>query len=79
MKKINFSKKNILKKDLSKINKVLLSGWLAHGKYTEDFQKEFLQFTKSKYSSIVSSCTAGLHLSCLALDIKKVMRLLFLQ
>ena len=71
MKKINFSKKNILKKDLSKINKVLLSGWLAHGKYTEDFQKEFLQFTKSKYSSIVSSCTAGLHLSCLALDIKK--------
>ena len=68
---IQFSKRNILKKDLPKINKVLLSGWLAHGRYTEDFQKEFLKFTKSKYSSIVSSCTAGLHLSCLALGIKK--------
>lgn len=71
MKEIKFTKKNILKEDLREINKVLLSGWLAHGKYTENFQKLFQNFTNSKYSSIVSSCTAGLHLSCLALNIKK--------
>ena len=68
---IKFSKPNIKKKDLSTVVKVLKSGWLTHGKYTSLFEKEFSEFTKSRYSITVSSCTAGLHLICLALGFKK--------
>ena len=35
---IPFSKKNILDKDLKVVNKILKSGWLTHGKYTEKFE-----------------------------------------
>ncbi len=68
---IPFSKKNILDKDLKVVNKILKSGWLTHGKYTEKFEKEFSKFTKSKFAITVSSCTAGLHLICLAIGLKK--------
>ncbi len=68
---IPFSKKNIINKDLFHINKILKSGWLTHGKYTEMFQKKFANFTGSKYAITVSSCTAGLHLSCISQGLKK--------
>ena len=35
------------------------------------FEEKFRNYTKSKYSVTVSSCTAALHLSCLAIGIKK--------
>tara|TARA_B100000035_G_scaffold303851_1_gene302886 strand:+ start:794 stop:1909 length:1116 start_codon:yes stop_codon:yes gene_type:complete len=70
VKSIPFSKKNILDKDLKLVNKILKSGWLTHGKYTEQFENKFSQFTKSKYAVTVSSCTAGLHLICLAIGLK---------
>ena len=69
--KINFSHNSISNKDISSVSKVLKSGWLTHGKYTELFEKEFSKFAKSRFAVTVSSCTAGLHLSCLALNIKK--------
>ena len=71
MKKIKFSKPNISKSDLIIVGKILKSGWLTHGKYTQKFENEFKKFTKSKYAVTVSSCTAGLHLSCLAANFKK--------
>ena len=71
MKKIEFSKQNILPADLSAVSKIIKGGWLTHGKYTELFEKEFGKYTGTKYAVTVSSCTAGLHLSCLALGFKK--------
>ena len=70
MKSIKFSKLNISKKDIATVSKIIKSGWLTHGKYTELFEKEIQKFTKSKYAITVSSCTAGLHLSCLAAGFK---------
>ena len=70
IKKIPFSKKNILDSDLTIVNKILKSGWLTHGKYTEKFEKNFSKFTESKFAVTVSSCTAGLHLICLAIGLK---------
>ncbi len=70
MKSIKFSKLNISKKDITTVSKIIKSGWLTHGKYTELFEKEIKKFTKSKYAITVSSCTAGLHLSCLAAGFK---------
>jgi dTDP-4-amino-4,6-dideoxygalactose transaminase len=71
MKEIKFSKINISQKDINLVGKIIKSGWLTHGKYTKKFEDEFKKYTKSKYAVSVSSCTAGLHLSCLASGFKK--------
>ena len=71
MKNIKFSKTNISSKDIKLVSKIIKSGWLTHGKYTNDFENQFKKYTNSKYAVSVSSCTAGLHLSCLASGFKK--------
>ena len=71
MKNIRFSIPNIFDNDTNLVKKILKSGWLTHGKYTKLFEKEFVRFTKTKYAVSVSSCTAGLHLSCIASGFKK--------
>ena len=68
---IKFSIPNIQTSDIKVVAKIIKSGWLTHGKYTTLFEKEFKKFTRSKYAISVSSCTAGLHLSCLASGFKK--------
>lgn len=69
--KIRFSFPEISNQDVILTSKILKSGWLTHGQYTERFEDSFKKFTKSKYAITVSSCTAGLHLSCLASNFKK--------
>ena len=71
MKSIKFSKTNISDKDIKLVGKIIKSGWLTHGKFTTNFENQFKRYTKSKYAVSVSSCTAGLHLSCLASGFKK--------
>ena len=72
--KISFSKHNFTKKTYKNVIDVLKSGWLTHGKFTKLFEEEFKKFTQSKFAITVSSCTAGLHLSCLAAGFKRVMK-----
>tara|TARA_A100000164_G_C21915343_1_gene777942 strand:+ start:621 stop:1706 length:1086 start_codon:yes stop_codon:yes gene_type:complete len=69
--RINFSYKKIEDQDINTVKRILKSGWLTHGKNTENFENEFSKFTGSKFAITVSSCTAGLHLSCMACDLKK--------
>ena len=71
MNKISFNKKIFNPKIFQTVENVLKSGWLTHGKYTSLFEKEFSKYVKSKYAVTVSSCTAALHLSCLACGFKK--------
>ena len=71
MREIKFSKHNISSSDMLLLNKSIKSGWLTHGKYATEFEKELCHFTKAKYAVLVSSCTAGIHLSCLAAGFKK--------
>ena len=71
MNKVKFSKPNILPGDINLDKKIIKSGWLTHGKYTNLFEKKFNVYTNSKYAITVSSCTAALHLSCLASGFKK--------
>ena len=68
---IKFSVANINKKLTNDVSSVLRSGWLTHGKFTEKFETEIKKFTGAKYCTLVSSCTAALHISCLALKLKK--------
>jgi perosamine synthetase len=71
MKNIKFSKNSISAKDIVNVKSVIKSGWLTHGKFTNLFERKFSEFTKSKFSLTVSSCTAGLHISCIAAGFSK--------
>ena len=68
---IKFSKININNHAIKDVNSVFRSGWLTHGKYSSLFENKIKKLTGAKYCTLVSSCTAALHLSCLALNLKK--------
>ena len=68
---IKFSKANISQKLIYDVVNVIKSGWLTHGKFNKKFEDEIKKFTGAKYCTLVSSCTAALHISCLALNLKK--------
>ena len=70
MKPIRFSIPNILPTHQN-CRQILKSGWLTHGKYTSLFEHEIKKITNSKYAVSVSSCTAGLQLSCIASNFQR--------
>lgn len=65
-KKIPFSRADISREDIRVVSEVLRSGWLTHGRHAEAFEAAFARFTGARHAIAVSTCTAGLHLSCLA-------------
>jgi len=67
---IRLSKPFIEKKDIDSVIEVLESGYLVQGKVVESFEKCIAQYTGAKYAVAVSNCTAALHLSLLALNVR---------
>ncbi len=67
--KIPFGKPLIDNKEIKSVINVLKSGIYAHGPISNLFEKKFCNFTGAKYSTTVSSCTAGMHLFYFALGI----------
>ena len=57
------------KKEIKSVVNVLKSGIYAHGPISNMFESKFCNFTGAKYSTTVSSCTAGMHLFYFALGI----------
>ena len=68
---INYSKQSISKKDILAVTKVLKSNFLTQGPMVTKFENEIKKITKSKFAVAVNSATSALHLSCLALGLKK--------
>ncbi|MBA7490678.1 UDP-4-amino-4-deoxy-L-arabinose--oxoglutarate aminotransferase [subsurface metagenome] len=69
MKKIPFGRPVFSGRELEEIRKVLDSGILTHGPVTRKFEEVFAGFIGTEFALAVSSCTAALHLSLMALDI----------
>lgn len=69
--KIPFGKPLIDHKEIKSVTNVLKSGIYAHGPMSTLFEKKFCEYTKAKYATTVSSCTAGMHLFYFALGIGK--------
>ncbi len=69
MKRIEFFRHNIDRKDRERVNNVLRSIFLTTGKEVEEFELKFSQYTGLKYTVGLTSCTAALHLSLIALNI----------
>jgi len=66
---IKLASPNISEKAISKVGEVLRSGNLVQGKYVREFEAELEQYLGVKHAIVVSSGTAALHLSLLALGI----------
>ena len=69
MKKIEFFRHNIDKRDRDRVNRVLESIFLTTGKEVAEFEQKFSQYSNLEYTVGVTSCTAALHLSLIALGI----------
>lgn len=67
--KIEFYRHNIEEEDIQELNKVLHSIFLTTGPITKEFETKFSQYTGLKETIGLTSCTAALHLSLLALGI----------
>jgi len=68
---IRLTRPEIGEKEIREIGKVLKSGFLVQGKNVKKFEKEVSKYLNVKYAVAVSSGTAALHLSLIALGIKE--------
>jgi len=69
MKRIEFFRHNIDNKDIARANKVLRSVFLTTGETVEEFEHAFSHYIGLPYTIGLTSCTAALHLSLVALGI----------
>jgi len=69
MKRIEFFRHNIDNKDIARANKVLRSVFLTTGETVEEFEHAFSHYIDLPYTIGLTSCTAALHLSLVALGI----------
>ena len=67
---LTFGSPQILQEDIDEVVDTLKSGWLGTGPKVAVFESMFATYKNSKYAVAVSSCTAAIHLSLLALDLK---------
>jgi dTDP-4-amino-4,6-dideoxygalactose transaminase len=52
--------------DVEAVAEVLRSGWLTMGPRTQEFEQLFAESLGARHAVAVSSCTAALHLACIA-------------
>jgi dTDP-4-amino-4,6-dideoxygalactose transaminase len=69
MKKIEFFHHSIDEQDIERVTNVLRSIFLTTGKEVEDFEQSFSRYIGQRYTVGLTSCTAALHLSLIALGI----------
>src|SRR3990167_1520626 len=67
---IRLAKPSIPKKAITEVAKILKSANLVQGKYVSKFEVGLQNYLKVKYAIAVSSGTAALHLSLMALGVK---------
>jgi perosamine synthetase len=66
---IPFGKPMLSKLEIERVSQVLSGSTLVHGPVTREFEEGFAERIGAPYAVSVSSCTAGLHLSLIALGI----------
>jgi dTDP-4-amino-4,6-dideoxygalactose transaminase len=66
---VPFHRPSIGREEIDEVVRTLESGWLTTGPRTGQFEQEFREYVGAPYAQAVSSCTAGLHLALVALNI----------
>ena len=67
---VPLSKVSFSSKEKKTLLNIFDSGWLTHGKYNIQFEKEFSNLVKTNYSLTVNSCTSALELALKCQNIK---------
>ena len=60
----------IEEEEINEVIATMRSGWLGTGPKVAEFEEMFKKYIGCKYALAVNSCTAGLHLSLIALGVK---------
>ena len=68
---IPIAKVNLTDEEINSVTLPLKNGWLVQGPKVKEFEDSWSAFTGAKYSIAVTSCTAALELSLIALGFKK--------
>ncbi len=68
---IPYSRQVITSEDKKKVEKVLNSNFLTQGKLLNIFEKKLASTVNAKFATGFNSATSALHISCLALGVKK--------
>lgn len=64
-----FGKPLIQDEEIEEVVRSMRSGWLGTGPKVAEFERMVAEYKGVRHAVALNSCTAGLHLSCLALDI----------
>jgi dTDP-4-amino-4,6-dideoxygalactose transaminase len=56
--------------EIEEVADSLRNAWLGSGPKVAQFEEDFANYKNAPYATALNSCTAGLHLSCLALELK---------
>ena len=71
MKKIPYGRQNIDQNDIDAVVSTLSSDYLTQGPKVKEFESKFAKYIDAKFAVAVNNATSGLHLSVLALNLKK--------
>lgn len=71
MNSIPYGRQNIDQSDIDAVISTLKSDYLTQGPKVLEFEKKFAKYVGSNYAVSVNNATSGLHLSVLALNLKK--------
>ena len=71
MNKIPYGRQNIDHDDIDAVVSTLQSDYLTQGPKVREFESKFAEYVGSKHAIAVNNATSGLHLSILALNLKK--------
>jgi UDP-4-amino-4,6-dideoxy-N-acetyl-beta-L-altrosamine transaminase len=76
MKPIPYGRQNITEEDIQAVTAVLRSDFLTQGPVLNKFEEAFAEYIGCKYAVAVSNGTAALHLSAMAMGVKKLDRVI---
>lgn len=69
--KIPYGRQNIQQDDINAVVETLQTDFLTQGPKVKEFEDKFAQYVGAKYALAVNNATSGLHLSVLAMNLKK--------
>jgi dTDP-4-amino-4,6-dideoxygalactose transaminase len=66
---VSFARPDISEAEIGAVLETLRSGWLTTGPRVDEFERQFADYVGAPHAVAVSSCTAALHLSLLAVGV----------
>lgn len=67
--RVPYHRPSIGSDEIAEVVRSLKSGWLTTGPLTAEFEQDFRDYVQSPHALAVNSCTAGLHLALVGLNI----------